>query len=323
MSAPLIKVTSRSFSTHPVLRREILDAFPATVFNDDGATYSADSMADYLHDADGAVIALDPVNEALLSRCPNLKIIAKYGVGLDNIDQDACAAHDVKLGWTGGLNKRGVAEMALCFMIGLCRHILFSERGLRNDNDWTKNGGTQLSGRTIGIIGVGFVGKELIDLLTPFDCRILVNDIIDQADYYRDHGLVEASKDEIFSQADVITIHTPLDDSTRHMVNDATLGQMKETAYLINVARGAIIDQAALKRTLKSSNIAGAAVDVFEVEPCGDADYLSLPNLYCTPHMWPCVALSLRPFVRVSLCPSVPAFTASPGVCQALSGTLL
>ena len=284
MPSPLIKVTSRSFSTHPVLRREILDAFPNAVFNDEGVAYTADSMGDYLQDADGAVIALDPVNGALLSRCPKLKIIAKFGVGLDNIDQQSCQAHDVKLGWTGGLNRRGVAEMTLCLMIGLCRHILFSERTLRADNDWSKIGGTHLSGRTIGIIGVGFVGKDLIDLLAPFKCRILVNDIIDQAKYYRDHGVVEATKDEIFSTADVITIHTPLDDSTRHMVNDATLGAMKESAYLINAARGGIIDQAALKRALQSSKIAGAAVDVFEVEPCDDREYLNLPNLYCTPH---------------------------------------
>ncbi len=194
------------------------------------------------------------------------------------------ARRNVALGWTGGLNKRGVAEMTLGFMIGLCRNLFFAHRRLREDKDWTKRGGMQLTGRTVGIIGVGFVGKDLIELLKPFGCRILVNDIVDQADYYRANDLIEATKDQIYAEADIVTVHTPLDASTRGLINLDVFRKMKRSAYLINAARGPIVAQNDLKQALKEGLIAGAAVDVFETEPCDDAELMALPNLYCTPH---------------------------------------
>jgi len=284
MSGPLVKVASRSFSKHPVLRREITDAFADVVFNESGATLSGQALVDFLQGVEGAVIGLEPITVAFLEQCPELKMVSKFGVGLDSVDQDACRERGVAIGWTGGVNRRGVAEMALCLMIGLMRGILFSERRLRGEQDWNKDGGTQLSGHTVGIIGVGFVGKELVALLRPFDCRILVNDIVDQADYYAENDLVEASKEEIFEAADIITVHTPLDASTRGMIDGAMIGRMKESAYLINVARGGIVRQDDLKQALKVGRIAGAALDVFDVEPCEDVEFLTLPNLYCTPH---------------------------------------
>ena len=284
MTGPVVKVASRSFSKHPVLRREITDAFADVVFNESGATLSGEALVDFFGGAEGAVIGLEPITGALLDQCPELKIVSKYGVGLDSVDQDACRARGVAVGWTGGVNRRGVAEMALCLMIGLMRGILFSERRLRGEQNWDKDGGTQLSGHTVGIIGVGFVGKELVDLLRPFDCRILVNDIIDQADYYADNGLIEAAKEEIFEEADIITVHTPLDASTQGMIDMGMLRRMKESAFLINVARGGIVKQDDLKAALQGNWIAGAALDVFDVEPCEDVNFLTLPNLYCTPH---------------------------------------
>ena len=284
MTGPVVKVASRSFSKHPVLRREITDAFADVVFNESGATLSGEALVDFFGGAEGAVIGLEPITGALLDQCPDLKIVSKYGVGLDSVDQDACRARGVAVGWTGGVNRRGVAEMALCLMIGLMRGILFSERRLRGEQNWDKDGGAQLSGHTVGIIGVGFVGKELVDLLRPFDCRILVNDIIDQADYYADNGLIEAAKEEIFEEADIITVHTPLDASTQGMIDMGMLRRMKESAFLINVARGGIVKQDDLKAALQGNWIAGAALDVFDVEPCEDVNFLTLPNLYCTPH---------------------------------------
>ena len=284
MTAPVVKVASRSFSKHPVLRREITDAFADVNFNESGATLSGEALVNFFQGVEGAVIGLEPITGEFLDQCPELKIVSKYGVGLDSVDQRACQARGVQIGWTGGVNRRGVAEMALCLMIGLMRGILFSERRLRNDGNWEKDGGTQLSGHTVGIIGVGFVGKELVDLMRPFDCRILVNDIIDQADYYAENGLIEASKEEIFEAADIITVHTPLDATTRGMIDMAMLKRMQETAYLINVARGGIVKQDDLKQALQDNIIAGAALDVFDMEPCEDVKFLTLPNLYCTPH---------------------------------------
>lgn len=284
MSVPRIKVVSRSFSAHPILRSELLTLFPAAILNEAGATYEDSALADFLKDSDGAIVSLEPVTEELLAQLPDLRIIAKYGVGIDNLDVAAMRRHNVALGWTGGLNKRGVAEMALGFMIGLCRNLFFAERGLRTHNDWTKRGGVQLSGRTVGIIGVGFVGKDLIELLKPFGCRILVNDVVDQADYYRANGLTLATKAQIYVESDLVTVHTPLDETTRGMIDIEVFRRMKPTAYFLNVARGPIVVERDLKRALKEGLIAGAAIDVFESEPCGDAELLALPNLYCTPH---------------------------------------
>jgi len=279
-----IKVSSKSFSKHPVLREELLAAFPNAQFNEDGLDFDPKSFAAYVGDAVGVVVGLEPVIDPVLTKCPDLQIAAKYGVGLDNIDQVAAEKHQVKIGWTGGVNRRCVAEMTLCYMLGLSRHVLFSARNLVAHNDWTKNGGFDLSGRTIGIIGVGFIGKDLVDLLKPIGCKILVNDIIEQADYYQTHGLVECTKEEIYAEADIITVHTPLDDTTRGLFNADVFGQMKDAAYFINCARGGLVVQADLKQALISGAIAGAAIDVFETEPSDDREFIELPNLISTPH---------------------------------------
>jgi D-3-phosphoglycerate dehydrogenase len=284
MTGPKIAVTSRSFSSHPVLRSELLREFSDVTFNDSGPALENDRLAAFIGSADGAIVSLEKITDPVLAKLPKLRIVAKYGVGIDNLDQEAMRRRGVVLGWTGGLNKRGVAEMTLAFMIGLCRNLFFSERMLRTQADWTKRGGVQLSGRTVGIIGVGFVGKDLIELLKPFGCRILVNDIVDQRDYYRANGLIEATKERIYAEADIVTVHTPLDATTRGMMNLAAFRQMKRSAYVINAARGPIVVQDDLKRALKDGLIAGAAIDVFDVEPCTDRELLGLPNLFCTPH---------------------------------------
>jgi len=284
MNNKKIVVTSRSFSAHPKLREELLALFPNTKFNDEGTIVGEKTLAEFFLGADGAVVALDPITLNLLNQCPDLKIISKFGVGMDNVDIEACKIRDVSIGWTGGLNRRGVAEMALCYMIGLSRHIFFSARDLRCSNSWIKDGGQDLSKKTIGIIGVGYVGKELIGLLRGFGCKILVNDIIEQREYYKENELVETDKEEIFKTADIISVHTPLDSSTEKMFTQRVFSLMKQSSFLINVARGGIVDQLALKTALMENNIAGAAIDVYEIEPCNDFELLKLPNLYCTPH---------------------------------------
>jgi D-3-phosphoglycerate dehydrogenase len=279
-----IKVSSKSFSKHPVLREELLKEFPNAEFNEDNVEFSADTFAEYVGDAEGVVVGLEPVIDPVLSKCPNLQIAAKFGVGLDNVDQAAADNHNVKIGWTGGVNRRCVAEMTLCFMLGLSRHVLFSARNLVAHNDWIKNGGFDLSGRTVGIIGVGFIGKDLVDLLKPFGCKVLVNDIIDQSDYYQVNDLVECSKEEIYAGADIVTVHTPLDDTTRGLFNMDVFKQMKDSAYFINCARGGLVNQSDLKLALINCDIAGAAIDVFESEPSDDRELIELPNLVSTPH---------------------------------------
>ncbi len=279
-----IAVTSVSFSKNPVLRKELLAIFPHSYFNETGEKLEGEKIITFLENAEGALVGLEKITAEVLQKCPNLKIISKYGVGLDNLDLEACAQHHIKIGWKGGVNRLSVAEMALGFMLGASRHLFHTSYKLKN-GVWFKNGGFELSGKTVGIIGVGFIGKELVRLLKPFHCRILVNDIIDQKEYYAENGLVESTKEEIFKNADLISVHTPLNDQTHHLISRKTLSLMKPTAYIINTARGGMMNQADLKEFLEQQKIAGAAIDVYEDEPCEDLHFLQLENLICTPHI--------------------------------------
>lgn len=282
--SPRVVVTSPSFSRHALLRNEMIKLFPGVILNDTNLRLSGESLATFLEEADAAIIGLEKIDESVLSRCNRLKIIAKYGVGLDNIDLEFCRNSGIAIGWTGGVNRLSVAEMTLGFMLALCRN-LFVTSNLLSKGTWEKNGGCQLSGKTVGIIGAGNIGREVIRLLQPFGCRILVNDIIDISLYCEQLGLVSASPKEIFSTADIVTLHTPLNDDTHHLVSRETLSMMKPSAFLINTSRGGVVCQDDLSRALQTGSIAGAAIDVYEEEPPSDLEFLSLPNLICTPHI--------------------------------------
>jgi phosphoglycerate dehydrogenase-like enzyme len=177
---PVIKVTSPSFSANKILRHELRHHFDNVIFNEKGERFVDDALKSYLADADAAIIGLEKIDVDVLRHCPNLKIISKYGVGLDSIDLHSCKERDVSIGWTSGVNKRSVSEMVLSFMIGLGRNMMQTSFEMRGGL-WNKSGGFQLSGKTVGIIGVGHVGSDLIHLLNAFGCKILANDILDKS----------------------------------------------------------------------------------------------------------------------------------------------
>jgi phosphoglycerate dehydrogenase-like enzyme len=279
-----IVVTSPSFSKNSLLVTELLKYFPLSTLNSEGIKLEGPKLVEYIAGADGVIVGLERLNQSTLMYCDNLKIISKYGVGLDNVDLSYCKANGIYVGWTPGVNKRSVAEMTLAFMICHMRNIYSSSLQMKQ-GVWNKSGGSDLSRKTIGIIGVGNVGKELIRLLKPFRCNILVNDIIGQEDYYRRNRLEEVSKDVIFRDSDIVSVHTPLTPETKYLVNKRTLSTMKPTAFLINSARGGIVKTEELKWALKNRIISGAAVDVYEDEPPTDTEFLMLPNLMCTPHI--------------------------------------
>ena len=173
--------------------------------------------------------------------------------------------------------------MTLGFMLALSRNLYTTSNQLKN-LVWNKAGGTQLSDKTIGIIGVGNIGKELVELLAPFKCRILVNDINDLSGYAINSGVEPVTKEIMFELSDIITIHTPYTADTSNLFTMEVFKKMKSTAILINTARGGIVNEVDLKTALVQNIIAGAALDVYETEPPVDKELLSLPNLICTPH---------------------------------------
>ena len=283
-SAPRVAVTSSSFGKSDVLRDELKRSFQNCFFNERGRPLTEPELIDFIKNADAAVVGLEHVNANVLDHAPQLKIIAKYGVGLDNICEESLKKRNIALRWTGGVNRRSVAELTLCFMLGLCRNIFSSGFKLKQ-SDWDKNGGRQLTGKTVGIIGCGFTGSEVIRLLQPFQCTLLVNDIEDKSELCKKLNATETSLEDVITRSDIISLHVPLTSLTEKMVNADFLRRMQPTSFLINTSRGDVVDQQALKTALKKNEIAGAALDVFAEEPPSDKEFLSLPNLMVTPHI--------------------------------------
>ncbi len=279
-----IKVTSRSFSKHPVLKQELLDIFPNSAFNTDGPPTGLPNIVGFLGDADGMILGLEQMDRHVLQQLNNLKIITKYGVGLDNLDVEAAEELGIAVGWTGGVNKRSASEQALCFMLGLSRNLFFTSFSLK-EGRWEKEGGAFLTGKTVGIIGCGNIGTDLIYLLQPFNCRILICDILDKSGVVDTFGVTQVSQEELLKQADIISLHVPLTELTQSMVDEEFFQRMKRTAHLVNNSRGPVVKQQDLKKALQQNIISGAALDVFETEPPYDLEFLSLPNLMVTPHI--------------------------------------
>jgi len=279
-----IAVTSPSFSKNKTLQNKIYSYFPDAKLNLEGKPFNKRELIEYIGEAEGLIVGLDKIDKEVLNGCPNLKIISKYGVGLNNIDLNGCKERNIAIGWSGGVNRLSVAEMTLGYILMLSRNLYITSNQLKR-GVWNKNGGFELSGKIVGIIGVGFIGKELIRLLEPFRCKILVNDIINQNRYYKKYNLIESSKDEIYKNADIITLHTPLNSTTNNMITLKEMKIMKKSAILINSARGGLINEDDLKFALQNNIIAGGAIDVYINEPPTNKELIEIPNLITTPHI--------------------------------------
>jgi D-3-phosphoglycerate dehydrogenase len=279
-----VAVTSRSFSRHPVLRGELLARYQNVRFNDSGELLEGDALVGFLRGHAKAITALECLDASVFEAVPELRLVSKYGVGLDTIDCDAMARHGVRLVWTPGVNRRSVAELAIAFMIDLMHRVPEATQ-VTGEGQWRQVIGRQLSDRTVGIIGCGNVGKDVVILLQPFRCRVLTYDIRDYGGFYRQHGVTPVGLEDLLSASDVVTLHVPLDDSTRNMIDRAHLGLMRRDAVLVNTARGGLVDEAVLKTMLEEGRLAGAAFDVLGVEPPEDWGLVQLSNVIVTPHI--------------------------------------
>ncbi|WP_020592884.1 phosphoglycerate dehydrogenase [Kiloniella laminariae] len=279
-----IAVASRSFSRHPILRKELLSLYPNAIFNDEGTSLQDENLISFLSGMDGAIVALEPVTEKIITRLPRLKTISKFGVGFDKIDLNALTKHNIHLGWVGGVNKRSVSELALCMMLSLTRNIDQSSRQIR-DGKWQVLPGQLLSNKTIGIIGCGHIGKDLIKILRALGSKILAYDIKDYSEFYKKHNVHALDIDEILLQADIISLHVPLNNTTTNIISKERLAMMKRNAILINTARGGLVDEVALENALRCGQLAGAAFDVFAIEPPENKGLIQLDNFISTPHI--------------------------------------
>ena len=241
-------------------------------------------MIAFLRGHDKAITGLDVLDEAVFRAVPELRLVSKYGVGLDMIDLDAARRHGVAVRWTPGVNRQAVAELTICFMIALCRSVVPLATELAAGG-WRHPGGRQLSSATVGIVGCGHVGQQVARLCRAFGARVIAHDIRAYDDFYRDAGVTPVPLDELL--AAVRHRHDPraarrvdarADRRARARADEAG-------AFLVNTARGGIVDEQALKHALLERRLAGAAFDVFAVEPPVDRELLALPTFIGTPHI--------------------------------------
>jgi len=223
----------------------------------------------------------------LIAKADKCQIIARVGIGLDNIDQEAAKEKNIRVinAVEGAITA--VAELVIGLMISMAREIPRADREIRNGN-WIKKElmGSELKGKYLGIVGLGNIGKRLGRLARALNMNIIGYDVIPIDDEFsKEVGLMKADLDTLLSSADYVSFHVPLLDSTRHMINAEKLKMMKNTARIINTSRGGVIDEEALYNSLKDGSLAGAALDVFEVEPATENKLITLPNFIATPHI--------------------------------------
>jgi D-3-phosphoglycerate dehydrogenase len=288
-----ISVSSPSFSKNETLVENVYKSFPETEIqiNQSGVHLAGNDLVEYFLNSDAVIIGTEKFTKDIIDKLPNLRVVSKYGVGYDNVDIDYLKQKKISFCWEGGVNRRSVSEMTLAFMIGLSRNLFYTNAVIRN-NQWFKNGGFQLSGKTIGILGCGFIGEDVIRLLQPFHCNILVHDILDKSIIVSCLGAKQVSLENILKEADIISLHLPLTDKTRGLVDAKFLKKMKKGSYLINTCRGGVVIEDDLKNYLSlalqsdpSATIMGAAIDVLVNEPPTSYEFLKLPNLFATPHI--------------------------------------
>jgi D-3-phosphoglycerate dehydrogenase len=279
-----IGVCSRSFSRNPTLRRELLSKFSNVKFNDKGVSLNGSSLIEFLSDCDGAIVALEYIDNKVLEHLPNLKFIGKYGVGLDKLDFDALDAHDVKLGWTPGVNATSVAELTLNLSLNIVRNTPDSN-ALAEKKSWKQVTGKQLSSLTVGILGLGHVGSKVACLFNAFGCNVIAHDVLNKEKECQELGIQQVTFSDLLKESDLITIHIPGNESTYHIIGSSEIEQMKDDAFIINTARGGIIDEEAVIKALNTDKLASVAFDVLEVEPPQDLEFIKHPRTFVTTHI--------------------------------------
>lgn len=263
------------------------------VFNTDVYPMSAAQLANWLGNTTAAIIGLDEVTAQVLEACPALKVIARNGVGMDNVDLDTATQYGVLVTVPLGANSTSVAELTMGLMISLVRHVLPVHK-LAQEGQWRRIEGLELNGKTLGIVGLGRIGKKVARRAQAFNMHIIANDISPDTYFARENQINLLSFSEVLAQADILSLHVPLTKLTHHMINTDALAHMRRGSYLINTARGPIVDVGALAGALDQQHIAGAALDVHAVEHQVDDRLLGRNNVITTTHLGAYTIDSLR-----------------------------
>ena len=233
----------------------------------------------------GVVASTEPYTRRVIESSQTLRVLSRTGVGYDAIDLDAATDRSVAVCTTVGSNDRTVADWAVLAMLALSRKLPAAMEGI-SDGRWVRPVGLDFWGKTIGIIGLGAIGKHVTRRVRAFECEVLAYDVVTDDAFAAEFGVRYVDVDELVEQSDFVTVHTLLVPATRGMINEQRLRRMKPTAYVVNTSRGPVIDERAMERALQERWIAGAALDVFEREPLPPGSVLrTLDNVILSPHV--------------------------------------
>jgi phosphoglycerate dehydrogenase-like enzyme len=281
-----IAVTPTSFGKNdPSLRTYLESRVGTVVYNTTRKPLKSDQLIELIADADGYIAGLDEIDSKVLSSARKLKVISRYGVGLDNVDLAAAVNKNIVVTNTPGANASAVADLAVAFLLLLCRPICWASNQTKL-GEWPRTNGLSLDNKTVGLFGFGAVAMQVAAKLKGFNCRLIAYDVFWNS-YAAKHLAVEfAEKESLISESDFLSLHVPVLENTRNMVNSNFLNDMKTGSYLINTARGELINESALAEAIQSGKLAGAALDAFQSEPPEkNNQLLKLPHVITTPHM--------------------------------------
>ena len=271
-------------STSPLPMMLVNDNGIELSVNEHGRKNSSSELAQDIGDAEVLVAGTEKITEEVLKNAPNLKLISRVGIGLDGIDFELCKKYGVRVAYTPDAPTMAVAELCVAMILDLARRVTYTNNNLKESNSWNRYMGTLLYGKTVGVLGMGRIGKSLIHLLSPFNVKFKVYDIEPDLAYGRLYGVEFVSKEELLKSSDIVSVNVPLNDDTKDYIALNELKLMQKHSILINSARGGIINEDDLYVALRDGIISSAAIDVFEVEPYEGA-LKELDNCILTCHM--------------------------------------
>lgn len=253
------------------------------VFNPYGRPLTEEELLPLLKDCDGYVAGLDFVTDKVLKNCSRLKVISRYGVGYDRVDIEAAAKYGIRVTNTPGVNAEAVGELTFGLLLSVARKIPYLDKSTR-EGDWIRSTGIELKNKTLGIMGLGAIGKVVARCAKGFGMQVITYDPYVNEEYCNEHHIKSLSIQELYKESDAISLHLPLNDETRHMIDGEAIEHMKEGVIIINASRGGIIDERAAYEGLKSGKIGGLGLDAFENEPPEDSRLFEFPSVVCSPH---------------------------------------
>lgn len=254
------------------------------ILNPYGRLLTQEELIKLIPGVDGIIVGLDRLDKEVLRAAKKLKVISKYGMGIDNIDMECAASLGIQVARTPGTNNKAVAELTIGLILDVARQISYSFQNIQR-GAWARSQGFELDGKILGLVGTGQIGKEVGRLAGAFGMDTLCYDIHPDEEWAARNIAQYVSLNELLSRADVVSLHVPLYEETRHLISIAELAMMKSTAILINTARGGVVDEKALFVALKEGRILGAGLDVFETEPPLDSPLVGLDNVVLTAHI--------------------------------------